>query len=323
MVDYLGCRECDLTHVLCGNFIFPIGGKAARDVGMATVLVLGATGLLGHQLTIGLRSRHSVIGTTGRPDLSPRTLAGLKDVSLWPGVRAESDESWESVLREVRPAVVVNAIGIVKSRFGTVSSELAKIVNTRFPLNLSAQCGELGIRLIHISTDCVFSGNRGNYKESDAPDPVDAYGQTKLSGEPRQDHCLVLRTSFIGRELEARNGLLEWFRSHRGGRVRGFRRAVFSGMTTAILANVIGDLVDRFPKLSGTWHVAAEPIDKFRLLTLINDTFHLQIEIDPDDTVVCDRSLDGTAFRQMTGFRAPSWPEMITALAAECESEDC
>ena len=264
-----------------------------------------------------------MVGTTSRSELLPKTLVRLAGISLRHEVRAECNESWESILREVRPSVVVNAIGVVKSRFGVMPSELAETVNVRFPLRLSERCGDLGVRLIHISTDCVFSGNRGRYTEGDNPDPVDDYGRTKLRGEPRQDHCLVLRTSFIGRELETRNGLFEWFRSQRSGRVRGYRRAIFSGMTTAVLTKLIGDLIDRFPKLTGTWHVAAEPIDKSRLLTLINEALDLQIEIEPDDTVVCDRSLDGSAFRQATGFRAPSWPEMIAALAAECESENC
>ena len=188
------------------------------------------------------------------------------------------------------------------------------------PRRSSTCSGELsrtGARVIHLSTDCVFSGRKGHYSETDSPDGEDLYGRTKLLGEVAVEGCLTIRTSMIGRELAGQHGLLEWFLSNDGGHVRGFRRAVFSGFTTNVLSELICDVIAEHRSLSGMWHVAAEPINKFDLLHLIRDAYGLSVDIEPDDSMVCDRSLDGSRFRAATGFVAPSWDAMIGSMAAD------
>lgn len=230
------------------------------------------------------------------------------------GVAAENFDSVARAFGVVQPNVVVNCIGIVKQDASAKDPIASIAVNSLFPHRLAELCATRRARLIHLSTDCVFSGRKGNYSEDDLPDAVDLYGRTKLIGEVADERCLTIRTSMIGRELKGTHGLLEWFFAQRDGRVRGFKRAMFSGFTTQALAEVIGKIIVEQPELSGVWHVAAEAISKFDLLTLVKQTYGLAIEIEPDETFICDRSLDGSRFLETTGIQVPSWPEMIKAM---------
>jgi len=170
-----------------------------------------------------------------------------------------------------------------------------------------------GARLIHISTDCVFAGTKGLYREQDTPDARDLYGLSKLLGEVDDEHAVTLRTSIIGPELEGAHGLLGWFLAQKG-RVRGFSRAVFSGVPTVELARVIRDFVIPHPELRGVHHVSAAPINKYDLLVLFAKVYALEIEIEPNAELVIDRSLDSTAFRKLTGYVPPEWPQLVQAM---------
>ena len=274
-------------------------------------LVLGGSGMLGHKLWQSFGARFDTHVTFRRP-IESYFQCGLFDrARAVTGVAAEDFESVAGVVDSVRPDVVVNCIGIVKQAVAA-SDPLASIsVNALFPHRLARLCSQKGIRLIHISTDCIFSGCRGNYTEDDVSDAEDLYGRTKFLGEVGGPGCLTLRTSMIGRELETSHGLIEWFLSQEGKTVRGYERAIFSGFTTMALAEIIATLVAEHPNLHGVWHVASKPISKFDLLALVRKVYGLTIEIEPDESVVCDRSLNGDRFRQATGFAAPTWPEMI------------
>jgi len=232
-------------------------------------------------------------------------------------VSAENFESVENALTTVAPNVVVNCIGIVKQDEAARDRYQSITINSLFPHQLARACGARGIRLIHLSTDCVFSGRRGNYKEDDVSDAEDIYGRTKWLGELDYDHCLTIRTSMIGRELKGSHGLIEWFLSQRGKRVRGFKKAIFSGFTTVALSETIGNIIANGDELNGVWHVAADPINKFDLLSTVKQAFQVDIEIEPDETFVCDRSLDDSRFRTRTGFKPPSWEQMIDRMARD------
>ena len=281
------------------------------------ILVLGGSGMLGHALLRVLGDRFEVFAT-------------VRDAAVWRGhqllgdpgrvlggTEAEAPESAAEPLGLLRPDAVINCIGIVKQREAAIDPVASIQVNALFPHQLARQCAELGCRLIHISTDCVFSGRRGRYSEDDEPDPVDLYGRTKLLGEVVGPGCLTLRTSMIGRELAGEAGLLEWLVSRRGRRVDGYRNAIFSGLTTAALADVIAALVSDHGPLEGLFHVASEPISKLDLLDRLNRALDLGIEIDPADEPRCDRSLDGSRFAAATGIVVPSWASMIDGLAAD------
>jgi len=190
-------------------------------------------------------------------------------------------------------------------------------INSLYPHVLHRLCRARGVRLVHVSTDCVFSGRKGAYRESDPSDAEDVYGRSKFLGEVAGPGAVTLRTSIIGRELSVERGLVEWFLSQRGRKVKGFTKAVFSGLTTLELSKVIRRVLADWVELEGLYHVAAEPVTKFDLLKLIRDVYRLDVEIEPDDSLACDRSLDGSRFREATGYVAPSWPEMIRAMAED------
>jgi dTDP-4-dehydrorhamnose reductase len=171
------------------------------------------------------------------------------------------------------------------------------------------------VRLIHISTDCVFSGNRGNYKESDNPDPVDLYGRSKLLGEVARVGCLTIRTSMIGLELGTRSGLIEWY-LHQPGTVSGWTRALWNGLTTIELSRVIETLVRDHRELHGLWHVSAQPISKYQLLVDFAALLNRHTKVVPDDTIVIDRSLNSERFRGAVQYVPPSWHQMLGELAA-------
>src|SRR5450432_2091186 len=252
-----------------------------------------------------------------------RTIASVAPSGLFDPKRTYdnvSAQDFDSVIRALhwaRPQVVINCIGIVKQQQAAKDPLPSITINALFPHRLAELCGVGGIRLVHISTDCVFSGRRGNYTEQDIPDAEDLYGRTKLLGEVNREGCLTLRTSIIGHEIDGAQGLLEWFLSQNNKAVQGYPKAVFSGFTTTALADIIFDLLKLHPAIEGLWQVAAQPIDKFALLSLIGRVYGLNIAIQPDATVQIDRSLNGTRFHQATGIVAPSWSDMIEAMHAD------
>jgi dTDP-4-dehydrorhamnose reductase len=155
------------------------------------------------------------------------------------------------------------------------------------------------------------------YTEEDLTDAEDLYGRSKALGELDRPGCLTIRTSIIGRDFLKQSALLEWFLAQRGGTVKGYRNAVFSGLTTQALARVMGDVIERHPGLHGVCQVASEPITKLDLLTRIRDAMGLDIEIEPFDDPPCDRSLNPARFVAATGCRIPAWDEMVTDLAVD------
>jgi dTDP-4-dehydrorhamnose reductase len=283
------------------------------------VLILGGSGMLGHKLSQILAERFDTWATfRGTPVRS----LGFDSRRIIEGVSAENFESVEGALTTAKPDVVVNCIGIVKQDAAAKDRYQSIAINSLFPHQLARACAARGIRLIHLSTDCVFSGRRGNYKEDDTSDAEDIYGRTKWLGELEYDHCLTIRTSMIGRELKGSHGLIEWFLSQRGKTVRGFKRAIFSGFTTLALSEIIGNVIANAQELHGVCHVAADPINKFDLLSMVKQAFQLDIEIEPDETFLCDRSLDDSRFRARTGFTPPSWEEMIDRFARDTTPYD-
>lgn len=285
------------------------------------VLVLGADGMLGHKVLQVLRGRFSIFATFrdehGLWTTYP-TFAGMDRDHLLGGVNALDLGSVAKAIEVVQPRAVINCIGIVKQREDAKVAIPSILVNALFPHQLADLCHAKGARLIHLSTDCVFSGNRGGYGEDDLPDPVDLYGRTKLLGELNRNGCLTIRTSIIGWELKQRAGLLEWFAAQRNRTIKGFRGAIYSGLSTDVLARLIGSLLESKAGLSGLYHVGSGPITKYDLLSRLREhSGWRDIIIDPDDGLRCDRSLDCTRFAAATGWQAPSWDEMIAGLAAE------
>lgn len=280
------------------------------------VLVLGATGMLGHQAIRVLASDFDVWGACRDPHSLPDL--GVPPQKLLGGLDATAPGSAATLIERVRPNVVFNAAGIVKQRDEAKSAVPSIAVNSLWPHAVADACEAYEARLVHVSTDCVFSGSRGGYVETDLPDAIDLYGRSKLLGEVTERRtAITLRTSIIGWQIGQATGLVGWFADHREERLRGYTRAVFSGLTTRVLAEVVRDVVIPDDSLSGLWHVSADPIDKFTLLRDLARYLRWKVELEPVDEPVIDRSLDSSRFRARTGWTPPSWQTMLEDLAAE------
>jgi dTDP-4-dehydrorhamnose reductase len=278
------------------------------------VLVLGVTGMLGNAV-FRLFAQSLAFETHG----TARSSAGLRhfDEALRPhihvGVDVEQQDHLVQLFTRVRPDVVINCIGLVKQLAEADDPLAALPINALLPHRLARLAALAGARLVHVSTDCVFTGRQGLYKESDAPDAIDLYGRSKLLGEVDEPNAVTLRTSIIGHELSSTHSLVGWFLAQEG-RVKGYTRAVFSGLPTVELAKVIRDHVLPRPDLRGLWHVSSEPIAKYDLLQLLKAAYGKSIEIDPDEKLVIDRSLDSTRFRSETCWQPASWTELVDSM---------
>lgn len=280
---------------------------------MATekVLVLGTTGMLGNAVFrfLSRSPGFSAIGTartSGSLRYLPEDLRGLVKV----GIDVNNPDSLLELICDVRPSVVINCVGLIKQLAEADDPLEVLPINSILPHRLAHLCKLADARLIHVSTDCVFSGRRGMYVESNVSDAEDLYGKSKYIGEVDYPHSVTLRTSIIGHELNSANGLIGWF-LNQVGQVKGYGSAIFSGLPTVELARVIRDYVIPNRSMRGLFHVSVEPISKFDLLRLVADVYGKKIDIDRDDQLVIDRSLDSTKFRTLTGYRPPAWPELV------------
>ncbi len=280
------------------------------------ILVLGASGMLGNAVVrvMSEKTDWRVYGTV-RSEGAKRWFQKQIAERLLAGVDVENQDNLIRLFAEARPDVVINCIGLVKQLAEADDPLQAVPINTLLPHRLARLCDLAGARLIHMSTDCVFSGEKGGYRESDVSDAKDLYGRSKYLGEVSYPHTVTLRTSIIGHELQSAHGLVGWFLSQQG-KCKGYTRAIFSGVPTVVLARIIRDVVIPRTDLHGVYHVAAQPISKYDLLNLVAKVYGKQIEIIPDDKLVLDRSLDAARFREATGYVAPEWEEMIKLMYA-------
>ena len=278
------------------------------------ILILGASGMLGHRAWMIFRKQVDTYVTL-RQKFQEYEPYGLFDKQRTiDNIDALDFSTIEKAIEEIKPNVVLNCIGIIKQLSDSKNYLKSIEINALLPHKLAKICEKSGIRLIHVSTDCVFSGEKGNYLESDPPDARDLYGKTKFLGEVSYGSALTIRTSIIGPELASKHGLLEWFLSQKEGRIKGYRQAFFNGFTTRALCDIILDIITRHKSLKGLYHISSEPIDKFSLLSMVTEIYGLNVEIEPDEEFVCDRRLNSKRFRESTGFKPDSWRKMITQI---------
>jgi dTDP-4-dehydrorhamnose reductase len=279
------------------------------------ILILGGSGMLGHQLWRQLHKDHEVWVTLRQPVERYAIYDLFENKRVITGIDVANTDALLSAIQASRPEVVINCIGIIKQIKEAKNSLVSISINALLPHRLAQMCAVAGARLIHISTDCVFSGKKGNYTEDDISDAEDLYGRTKYLGELHDKHCITLRTSIIGRELETKSGLIEWFLSQKGKIIKGYKNAIYTGLTTVELARIIEVLLLMHPQLYGLWHVSSDAITKYDLLRLAQNAFLWEGEIVTDENFVCDRSLNSTRFRNSISYSPPTWSEMITELA--------
>lgn len=272
--------------------------------------------MLGHKLCQCLsEDEHEVVGIVKKDaGFYDKYHQIFKNVKLIGGIDVLNNEILEQTIRNVAPDVTINCIGIVKQLKEANNAFLSVAINSLLPHKLAILCADIGTRLITISTDCVFDGTRGNYREKDFSDARDLYGKSKFLGETTDEEkaAVTLRTSLIGRELKTpTHGLLEWFLAQQNKTVKGFEKAVYSGFTSIELATIIAMIIQNHPDIYGVYQVASNPITKYNLLSLVKEIFKLDVNIIRNDDFRCDRSLNMDRFSQITGYIAPSWQEMI------------
>lgn len=277
----------------------------------ARVLVIGATGMLGSTLfrAFGEDSDLQTYGTIRDAHainyFSPKLHRGLI-----PNIHMEGESGLITAFSIAKPQIVINCVGIIK-QLPTSNDYLdSLVINATLPHRLAKYCKMTSARLIHFSTDCVFSGKAGQYKEGDFPDAYDLYGRTKFLGEVNYENTITLRTSIIGHELGSNKSLMDWFLSQ-SGEVKGYRKAVFSGLPTIEIARVVKELIIPNPALNGLYHLSVDPINKYDLLSLVAKIYGKTVKIAPDENVVIDRSLNSDRFRAATGFVPRPWPDLI------------
>jgi dTDP-4-dehydrorhamnose reductase len=291
---------------------------------MDRVLVLGAAGMFGHALHrrlsqapfeawAALRTKRSANARVERTIAAGRCIEDCD-------ITAEAE--MVRVLGDLRPTTVVNCAGIIKQRPEIADTGLAMATNGLAPHSLARLCDNIQAKFVQISTDCVFSGARGGYVESDTPDPVDVYGFSKLFGEVTRAPHLTLRTSMIGWQLEGREGLAEWFLSHADQCAEGWTHSVFSGLTTYALADIVTRIIASQPGLSGLYHVASVPVSKYRLLSMLNNAMNGTIALRRVAGSRIDRSLRGERFLAATGIATPSWASMLADMAGRRRDYD-
>jgi dTDP-4-dehydrorhamnose reductase len=285
-----------------------ISGKATK------VLVLGATGMLGNAVlrVFAKSAGFDVMGSVRNAAVLKSLPADMVERVVC-GVDVENIDSLTGLFARAKPDIVINCVGLIK-QLAEADDPLAVIpINALLPHRLARLCAVAGARLIHMSTDCVFAGTKGMYAEVDAPDATDLYGRSKLMGEVDYSNAITLRTSIIGHELSGARSLVGWFLAQEGS-VKGFKRAIFSGLPTVEMARLIRDFVIPNPELHGLYHVSADPINKFDLLKIVAQAYGKSIEIVPDEKFVIDRSLNSNRFRLATGYKPEPWPELVNLM---------
>lgn len=282
------------------------------------ILILGGSGMLGHKLWSIFKEQFNTFVTLRNPFEQYRDLNFFDPHRTFSNINLRNSECLQPILEEIKPHIIINCVGIVKQLPDAKDPVTSIIINSLLPHELEKMAQRFGSKLIHISTDCIFEGGKGNYSEEEPARADDLYGLTKLLGEVSEPPTLTLRTSIIGREMLRHTGLLEWFlHCPPREKVYGYTNAIFSGFTTPVLANILAWIIQKHSYLTGIYHLSSHPISKFDLLKKLQKAFQLDIEVVRHDDFRCNRSLNGERFNQATGYVPPSWDEMIEGLKNE------
>lgn len=282
------------------------------------ILILGGGGMLGHKLWQFLSSKFPDTYVSIRKSRDFYSKCGLfSGPNVIDGLDLRDFTRLNAILCDIRPSVIINCTGVTLRSKEALDKNSAISINALLPHRLAEWCSRSSARLIHFSTGCVFNGKTGGYTEDSLPDARDLYGITKALGDVTASFALTLRSSFIGREIFGGTELLEWFLAQRGKTIKGFRKVLFTGLTTNRLAELVGELLEKHPALNGLYHVSSETLSKYDLLKLMKEAYKLDVEIEPDDSFECRRNLNGERFKKVAGFSCPPWKVMMAKMAAD------
>ncbi len=286
------------------------------------LLILGADSMQGHKMFQMLGDVYpETYGTiSGKASAEPlNRVPFFQTDKVIPEVSPMDFQCLERIIKKIRPDWVINCLRVATHGSEVAPPILSITVNSLLPHRLAELSAAQGAKLMHFSSDCVFAGTQGFYTEENIPDATHAYGQTRLLGDVKDDNTLVLRSSVIGRELTGHHSLLDWFLLQKGKSIKGFTRAIYSGLSSIETARVVQMILEKTPSLTGLYHVASDPINKYELLRLAQDAFHVDVAIHKEEGFFMDRSLNAEKFKAATGYSAPSWSAMMKELAEDNE----
>ena len=287
---------------------------------MLNVLVLGSSGMLGHVFSDYFKNKFQLHGTLKNSLKTYRNLSSTK-INYFDNFDVLEENLSEKIIDDCKPHFIVNCIGITKQIANQSNKESINFINGEYPKIIEKLCKQKKTKLIQLSTDCVFSGKKGNYTEEDICDADDIYGVSKIKGEIKDsDSCLTLRKSTIGLEIKDKHGLIEWFLDQK--EIDGYKNAIFSGLTSYELARVIEKIMIDFPQLHGLYNVSSNPINKYDLLRNLSLLLRKEIKINPFEDFFCDRSLNSSRFIEKTGYNPPSWERMLMELSKKILERD-
>ncbi len=270
------------------------------------ILILGSTGVLGNSLSLFLKKKKifKTYSITRRKNKSSNFF--LKDFTNF--------KKLEKIISKIQPNFIVNCLGVTKFHDDYKKTKITKILNSKLPLYLSKLCLKKKIYFIHISTDCVFLGTKGNYLDNSNKDSKDLYGLSKNLGEVKNKYTVTLRTSFIGPEQKTSKSLLNWFLSQTR-EVKGFTKAYFSGLTSLELSKIIFRYFIINTKNYGLiLNVGGFKISKYNLLKIIAIVFNKKTKLKKYANFKIDRSLNSSKFRKLTKYKNQKWYTLIKNL---------
>lgn len=277
------------------------------------MLILGADGMIGHKMAQSLSHFD--------PYLNSRSHSNYLQEHFPNSTLFNFDflnQNIEDLLEKTLPDYIINAVGITTRR-GSTDNKETNLLNSQLPKKIDFWCEENQKKQIHFSTDCVFSGDKGNYNDLDLPDAKDDYGKSKGDGEINSNSTLTIRSSVIGREIYNKTELLEWVISNKNKKIKGFDNAVYSGVTSLWMSKTVNEIIKNYPDLYGIYNISTPPISKYDLIAKINIYFKLNIELERDSSYYSNKSLNSDRFFTETNFTKPNWDEMLNDLYLDSE----
>lgn len=278
------------------------------------ILILGIDGMIGHKIAQLLEQENNLFGTT-RKTIGPKKL-GLKTSNL---IKKDFDKNQSlGFLDNLNPDIIINCIGITTRRINNDNISNLEFINSRLPHYLNEWTEKNDKRLIHFSTDCVYSGKSGMYTESDNPDAIDLYGKSKAIGEINNTKALTIRTSLIGREVYNHTELFEWLYKNKSGKVYGYENVYYSGLTTIRMSKILEKIINYYPDLQGVFNISSKPITKYSLLKLINRHFKFEIQVKKDLKIKSNKVLISKKITEITDIEIPTWEDLILEFKEDC-----
>lgn len=276
------------------------------------ILILGVNGLLGNRVFLNLskNKKLNIYGLARKKSLN-KSFSAKKIIY---GVDVSDFKKLRNTIKLLKPDVILNCVGVINKKIKSIKEAKVIKINSLLPHYLDNLSAQFKFKLIHISTDCIFKGNKNFYNENSLSDVDNLYGLSKSAGEINNNRSLTIRTSIIGHELNSQNGLVDWFLSQKT--VFGFANVIYSGMTTNELSKIIENCILRY-NLRGLYQVSSAPISKFDLLKLINNIYNSNINIKKNISIKKKLVLKSDRFKKETKYRVSSWEKQIIVMKNE------